>query len=158
MLPHRHSVFFWQRSCKPCISTHTHKHTYTHTQILGIKISDRDPAQHSLGVPYELTAESCIPGIVNSEFLQIFEEASVWRKPSDDPNELIRNTFIEEERCFHFGPRMVAQRQEVRVKIINPTKVCVCVCVCLCVCVLCICMYVNGCAEAGGPRQDYQSH
>jgi len=92
-------------------------------EVLGIKISERDPATDLLGMPYELSAESCIPGIINADFLQIFEEAAVWRKNPDDPSELIRNTFIEEERCFHFGPSMVNQRQEVRVKIINPTKV-----------------------------------
>lgn len=92
-------------------------------EVLGIMISGRDPATDLHGMPYELSGESCIPGIVNSDFLQIFEEAAVWRKPSDDPNELIRSTFIEDERCFHFGPNMVSQRQEVRVKIVNPTKV-----------------------------------
>jgi len=92
-------------------------------EVLGIQISERDPAVDKNGLPYELSSESCVPGILNTDFLQIFEEAAVWRKPSEDPTELIRNTFIEEERCFHFGPRMVDQRQEVRVKIINPTKV-----------------------------------
>ena len=74
-------------------------------------------------MPYELSGESCVPGIVTTDFLQIFEEAVVSRKMPNDPNEVLRNIFIEEDRVFHFGPRLVGSRSETRIKIVNPTKV-----------------------------------
>ena len=36
---------------------------------------------------------------------------------------MLRNIFIEEDRVFHFGPRLVGSRSETRIKIVNPTKV-----------------------------------
>ncbi|EKX37002.1 hypothetical protein GUITHDRAFT_78541 [Guillardia theta CCMP2712] len=95
----------------------------TFRELLGISVSERDPSLDPLGLPYELTGESCVPGLLNDDFLQIFEEAAVLRKPPADPTELISNTFIEEERCFYFGPRLVKSRSETRIKIVNPTKV-----------------------------------
>ena len=94
-------------------------------EVLGVQISQRDPRSDvpDQGMPYEITAESCIPGILNNEFLQIFEEASVSRKAPSDPNELVHNLFIEEERTLYFGPRLVNSDSQVRVKIVNPTKV-----------------------------------
>ena len=93
------------------------------SEVLGIQISERDPAVDQNGLVYEISGESCIPGILVKDFLQIFEEAAVLGKPPADPNQLINSTFIEEERVFHFGPCLVDNRVEVRVKIVNPTKV-----------------------------------
>ena len=94
-------------------------------EVLGVQVSERDPRSDvpDQGTLYELSGESCIPGIINSDFLSIFEEAAVLRKAPSDPNEIISNTFIEEERTLYFGPRLVNSRSEMRVKIANPTKV-----------------------------------
>jgi hydrocephalus-inducing protein len=95
------------------------------SEVLGIQVSERDPAADPNGMAYEVSGESCVPGILVADFLQIFEEAAVLRKPPADPNQLLASTFVEEERVFHFGPRLVDSRAEVRVKIVNPTKVAV---------------------------------
>ena len=94
-------------------------------EVLGVQISQRDPRSDvpDQGMHYEISGESCIPGILNTDFLQIFEEAAVSRKAPSDPNEIIKNMFIEEERTLYFGPRLVNSRSEMRVKIVNPTKV-----------------------------------
>ncbi|MGB1595123.1 MAG: hypothetical protein ACPIOQ_20350, partial [Promethearchaeia archaeon] len=67
-------------------------------EVLGVQVSERDPRSDvpDQGTLYELSGESCIPGIINSDFLSIFEEAAVLRKAPSDPNEIISNTFIEE--------------------------------------------------------------
>ena len=97
----------------------------TFFEVIGVQVSQRDPRSDvpDQGMLYELSAESCIPGILNNDFLQIFEEAAVSRKAPSDPNEIIRNMFIEEERTLYFGPRLVGSRSEMRVKVVNPTKV-----------------------------------
>jgi len=94
-------------------------------EVLGVQMSQRDPRSDvpDQGMHYEISGESCIPGILNTDFLQIFEEAAVSRKVPSDPNEIIKNMFIEEERTLYFGPRLVNSRSEMRVKIVNPTKV-----------------------------------
>jgi hydrocephalus-inducing protein len=94
-------------------------------EVLGVQISQRDPRSDvpDQGTPYEISGESCIPGILTQDFLQIFEEAAVSRKAPSDPEEIIKNTFIEEDRTLYFGPRLVSSRSEMRIKITNPTKV-----------------------------------
>mmetsp|Transcript_4036 Transcript_4036/g.9628 ORF Transcript_4036/g.9628 Transcript_4036/m.9628 type:complete len:4944 (+) Transcript_4036:104-14935(+) len=90
-------------------------------EVLGIVISERDPSVDTRGMPYELTGESCIPGINASDLDSIFEEQSVVRKL--DLASTQTSVFAEEDRVFHFGPVIVAKQVEVRFKISNPTKV-----------------------------------
>jgi hypothetical protein len=51
--------------------------------VLAIDIGDRDPSDNPGGVPFELCAESSIPGINTQDLDQIFEEQTVI--PSLDP-------------------------------------------------------------------------
>jgi len=41
---------------------------------MALEISGRDPADEPAGIPYEVIAESCIPGINVDNFESIFEE------------------------------------------------------------------------------------
>ena len=50
---------------------------------LCIDIANRDPAHKPDGIPFQLCAESSIPGINTGDFDQIFEEQTVI--PSLDP-------------------------------------------------------------------------
>jgi hypothetical protein len=50
---------------------------------LCIDIANRNPEISPDGIPFQLCAESCIPGINASDFDQIFEEQTVI--PSLDP-------------------------------------------------------------------------
>jgi len=51
---------------------------------LAVDIADRDPQDQADGIPFELCAESSIPGI-NTEYLdQVFEDQTVI--PSLDPS------------------------------------------------------------------------
>jgi len=51
--------------------------------LLALDIANRDPVDSPDGIPYELCAESCIPGINTTDLDQIFEEQTVI--PSLDP-------------------------------------------------------------------------
>jgi hypothetical protein len=50
---------------------------------LAIDIADRDPMDNPDGLPFELCAESSIPGINTEDLDQIFEEQTVI--PTLDP-------------------------------------------------------------------------
>lgn len=51
---------------------------------IAIDVANRDPADNSDGIPFELCAESSIPGINTDDLDQIFEEQTVI--PSLDPS------------------------------------------------------------------------
>ena len=78
----------------------------SYCKLMGIEVSDRDPSDHPGGVPYEISGESCIPGINSSDFEGIFEEHLV--KSAFDPYESNRGVFALREKCFDFGA-VVAQ-------------------------------------------------
>ena len=48
-------------------------------QELCVDIADRDPSDHSGGIPYKLLAESCIPSINVEDIGSIFEEHRVCK-------------------------------------------------------------------------------
>lgn len=52
--------------------------------ILAVDIADRDPQDQADGIPFELCAESSIPGINTEDLDQVFEEQTVI--PSLDPS------------------------------------------------------------------------
>ena len=73
----------------------------SYCKLMGIEVSDRDPSDHPGGVPYEISGESCIPGINSTDFEGIFEEHVV--KPALDPYESNKGVFALREKCFDFG-------------------------------------------------------
>lgn len=48
-------------------------------QELSVDIADRDPSDHSGGIPYKLLAEACIPSINVDDIGSIFEEHRVCK-------------------------------------------------------------------------------
>lgn len=101
----------------------------TFTEILGIEISDRDPNDCPGGIPYELSAESCIPGINSEDLDLIFEEHKVISYLN--PLHPEPHCFARAERTFNFGPVLACFEQqqkqlnptEARFRISNPNKV-----------------------------------
>jgi len=96
---------------------------------LAVDIADRDPQDAPDGLPFELCAESSIPGINTEDLDQIFEEQTVI--PSLDPS-LNTQTIIssslysQQERVFWFGTLVAAKNPEgakERFKIMNPNKI-----------------------------------
>ena len=53
---------------------------------LAIDIQGRQPEDNPLGIPFDLVAESCIPGIETQDFDSIFEEQTVLPSISPDIN------------------------------------------------------------------------
>jgi hydrocephalus-inducing protein len=95
---------------------------------LAIDVANRDPAESPDGIPFELNAESSIPGINTDDLDQIFEEQTVI--PSLDPSlntqTIIQSSlFATQERVFWFGTLIAAKTTEgkERFKIMNPNKV-----------------------------------
>ena len=54
-----------------------------HAELAGLDVADRDPKDRPLGVPYEISGESCVPGIECEDLASVFEEHRVV--PSLDP-------------------------------------------------------------------------
>lgn len=96
---------------------------------LAVDIADRDPLDQKEGIPFELCAESSIPGINTEDLDQVFEEQTVI--PSLDPS-LNTQTIISsslystQERVFWFGTLVASKNPEgakERFKIMNPNKI-----------------------------------
>ena len=92
-------------------------------EILVIDVADRDETKESDGVAYELTAESCIPGIETADWINIFEEQTVNRTVVLAAAGLPTNVFAEDEKLFTFGSHMVGREVSERFKLTNPFKV-----------------------------------
>jgi hypothetical protein len=96
-------------------------------EILGIKISGKDPADHPEGVPYEIVGESCVPGIVADSVNSIFEEVLVM--PALDPFNPRDREFGLSERLFAFGGVIAnldgkeAYASSTNLKFTNPFKI-----------------------------------
>ncbi|OQR81932.1 hydrocephalus-inducing protein, partial [Thraustotheca clavata] len=93
-----------------------------------LEISGRDPHnEHETAILlYELTGESCYPGINTTDMESIFEEQAVVQTfGSGLTNSIERNQpmFAEVEKMFDFGAVIVAKNVVERYKISNPTKV-----------------------------------
>jgi hydrocephalus-inducing protein len=96
---------------------------------LAVDIAERDPQDQPDGVPFELCAESSIPGLNTDDLDQVFEEQTVI--PSLDPS-LNTQTIISsslysiQERVFWFGTLVASKNPEgakERFKIMNPNKI-----------------------------------
>lgn len=94
---------------------------------IAVHISERDPADHPKGIPYEVSGESCIPGINAEDVAAIFEEHRVVN--SLDPFHPMPGAYAMQERVFDFGAVIAtlgegeASEQKASFKISNPIKV-----------------------------------
>ncbi|XP_074783220.1 hydrocephalus-inducing protein homolog isoform X2 [Athene noctua] len=93
---------------------------------LSIDISDRDPKDNPLGIPYTLFAESCFPAFVVDNVESIFEEhricsninlCHILQTVQD------KGVFITDENKFIFTDVLVGHRATARFKICNVDKV-----------------------------------
>lgn len=73
----------------------------TYTETLGIHITDRDFEDQPEGIPYEVTGESCIPGIITDDTAGIFEEHNICT--SLDPFLPVSFEFATRDKIFNFG-------------------------------------------------------
>ena len=64
---------------------------------------------HQPKLEFELTGESCSPGIDTHDFRNIFEEQSVVIQAPNNPYALTQNTFVVEDRAFLFTPVILNQ-------------------------------------------------
>ena len=82
-----------------------------HAELAGLDVADRDPKDRPLGVPYEISGESCVPGIECEDLASVFEEHRVV--PSLDPfggDDATRDVYAVAENVFSFGP-VVAEEE-----------------------------------------------
>ncbi|NXG68880.1 HYDIN protein, partial [Baryphthengus martii] len=93
---------------------------------LSIDISDRDPRDHPLGIPYTLFAESCLPAFVIDDVESIFEEHRICS--NINLHQILRTVqdkgvFIKDENKFIFNNILVGRRATARFKIRNVGKI-----------------------------------
>ena len=96
---------------------------------LAIDIQGRQPDDDPLGIPFDLVAESCIPGIETQDFDNIFEEQTVL--PSINPdinrqNVITSGIYGIEEKVFWFGTIIASKNPNgvsERFKLINNNKI-----------------------------------
>ncbi|XP_075289597.1 hydrocephalus-inducing protein homolog isoform X3 [Opisthocomus hoazin] len=93
---------------------------------LSIDISNRDPSDNPLGIPYTLFAESCLPAFVVDDIESIFEEhricsninlCHILQTVQD------KGVYISEEKKFIFTNVVVGHRATAHFKIRNVNKV-----------------------------------
>ncbi|XP_047451812.1 hydrocephalus-inducing protein homolog [Mugil cephalus] len=94
-------------------------------QALLIDISGRDPSHHPDGIPYQLLAEVCKPGIA-LDIASIFEEHHVCRSSSQLSSEQFcraEGIYVQDENKFIFNKAVVGRTSQARFKLINNSKV-----------------------------------
>ena len=98
-------------------------------KTLAIDISGRDFQDQPEGIKFDLSAESCIPGINTEDLDAVFEEQTVI--PSLDPNVntqsvITSSLYAIQERVFWFGTLIASKVPEgvvEKFKIMNPNKI-----------------------------------
>ncbi|XP_059682609.1 hydrocephalus-inducing protein homolog [Gavia stellata] len=95
-------------------------------EYLSIDISDRDPTDNPLGIPYTLFAESCLPAFVVDDMESIFEEHRICS--SINLCRILRTVrdkgvFVTDENKFIFTNVLVGHRATARFKICNVNQV-----------------------------------
>ncbi|CAM9776198.1 unnamed protein product, partial [Laminaria digitata] len=107
-----------------------------HRETLSLKISGSDPSDGAcaLAAAYDLLAESCVPGILTSDWREIFEEQSVIPSLAETMDDGGgggggaggKHCFAEAERMFTYGS-VVSSQTPVgvceRFKITNSNKI-----------------------------------
>ncbi|KFV73572.1 Hydrocephalus-inducing protein, partial [Struthio camelus australis] len=95
-------------------------------EYLSIDISDRDPKDNPLGIPYTLAAESCLPAFVVDDIGSIFEEhricsninlCHILQTVQD------KGVFVTDENTFIFTNVLVGHQATARFKICNVDKI-----------------------------------
>ncbi len=94
---------------------------------IAINIHGRHPDDNPLGIPYDLSAESCIPGIETKDYDMIFEEQTVLETINPEINKqkvVTSSIYSIQEKVFWFGT-VIASKEPVkeRFKLINPNKI-----------------------------------
>jgi hydrocephalus-inducing protein len=94
-------------------------------EVLGIHIDDRDPSTNKDGIPFDLEAESCVPGIIadldQPESDSVFEEQQIVARLDGFKKQ--GSAFSRDERVFSFGTSLSGRRLTERFRITNPVKV-----------------------------------
>jgi hydrocephalus-inducing protein len=98
-------------------------------KALAIDISGRDFSDQPNGIKFDVSAESCIPGINTEDLDAVFEEQTVI--PSLDPSVntqsvITSSLYAIQERVFWFGTLIASQVPEgvvEKFKIMNPNKI-----------------------------------
>ncbi|KAM9374294.1 hydrocephalus-inducing protein homolog [Phaethornis superciliosus] len=93
---------------------------------LSIDISDRDPEDNPLGIPYSLSAEACLPAFVVDDIESIFEEHRICSNTNLCQILQIvqdKGVFITDENKFIFTNVLVGHRATARFKICNVEKI-----------------------------------
>ncbi|NXK09844.1 HYDIN protein, partial [Herpetotheres cachinnans] len=93
---------------------------------LRIDISDRDPKDNPLGIPYTLFAESCLPAFVVDDIESIFEEHRICSNINlcrTLQTVQDKGVYITDENKFIFTSVLVGHRATARFKIRNVDKV-----------------------------------
>ncbi|KAL9642363.1 hypothetical protein ABK040_007361 [Willaertia magna] len=93
----------------------------TFQETLGIDISDRNLEDQPNGIAYYLQGESCVPGILTSNFESIFEEQQTVN--SINMANPLHSVFSIDERIFSFGTIIASKTVTEKIKITNPFKV-----------------------------------
>ena len=96
---------------------------------MAIDISGRDFADQSDGIKFDISAESCIPGINTEDLDAVFEEQTVI--PSLDPSVntqsvITSSLYAIQEKVFWFGTLIASKVPEgvvEKFKIMNPNKI-----------------------------------
>lgn len=98
-------------------------------KALAIDISGRDFSDQPNGIKFDISAESCIPGINTKDLDAVFEEQTVI--PSLDPSVntqsvITSSLYAIQERVFWFGTLIASKVPEgvvEKFKIMNPNKI-----------------------------------
>jgi hypothetical protein len=90
-------------------------------EVLCVDVSDRDPSDQPDGIPFELLAESCVPGINTTDLGSIFEEQQIVKRL--DATKIKSNVYAVDDHTFMFYSVVLGQVSEERVKIANISKV-----------------------------------
>ena len=96
---------------------------------LAIDIQGRQPEDNPLGIPFDLVAESCIPGIETQDFDSIFEEQTVLPSINPDMNKqtvITSGIYGVMEKVFWFGTIIASKNPNgvnERFKLINNNKI-----------------------------------
>ena len=95
------------------------------SELLGIHLEDRDPKDNPEGIPFDLEAESCVPGIIADlsapESDTIFEEQQIVSRLDGFKKQ--SGVFGRDEHIFSFGTALSGRRLTERFRLTNPVKV-----------------------------------
>ncbi|XP_062403912.1 hydrocephalus-inducing protein homolog [Sardina pilchardus] len=94
-------------------------------EYLAVDISDRNPLDNPGGIPYQLVAEVCMPGIIK-DLSSIFEEHHICKNSNMLQCEQFRDAkgvYVEDDNKFVFNNVVVGQSAKARLRLTNSGKV-----------------------------------